>query len=323
MNDTSMICAGIDVAKGKLDIALHPTGKHLQVTYDAAGLKRLDAFLVKHGVGRVGFEASGGYEWRLLVHLRASPVPAGRFQPAQVRYFAKSRLKLAKNDKLDAALIAAFTANLDALPALPDARFDTLNAELTYLEQIEDQVSVLKTMAETTRAPSLKRLHEQDIARLQKRREARMLLIAALVAKDDELARRRALLVSIKGIGLRTALALVIRLPELGSLSRGEIAALTGLAPPMTTTAAKGADGAMSEAVAPGCARACSWAPSPHRDAIPISRPSTGACARTANIISSPPSPSPASSSSWPMPSLHAAHLGPLPMPEHKHGCSP
>ena len=231
MNDTSMICAGIDVAKGKLDIALHPTGKHLQVTYDAAGLKRLDAFLVKHGVGRVGFEASGGYEWRLLVHLRASPVPAARFQPAQVRYFAKSRLKLAKNDKLDAALIAAFTANLDALPALPDARFDTLNAELTYLEQIEDQVSVLKTMAETTRAPSLKRLHEQDIARLQKRREARMLLIATLVAKDDELARRRALLVSIKGIGLRTALALVIRLPELGSLSREEIAALTGLAP--------------------------------------------------------------------------------------------
>src|SRR5215471_20004860 len=154
------------------------------------------------------------------------PLPAGSGS-----LLRKSRLKLAKNDKLDAALIAAFTANLDALPALPDARFDTLNAELTYLEQIEDQVSVLKTMAETTRAPSLKRLHEKDIARLEKRREARMLLIAALVAKDDELARRRALLVSIKGIGLRTALALVIRLPELGSLSREEIAALTGLAP--------------------------------------------------------------------------------------------
>ena len=231
MNDPSMICAGIDVAKDKLDIALHPTGRHLTVSYDAPGLKRLDAFLAEHGVGRVGFEASGGYEWRLLVHLRASPVPAARFQPAQVRHFARSRLKLAKNDKLDAMLIAAFTASLDALPALPDARFDALGAELTYLEQVEEQIAALKTMAETTRTPALKRLHEQDIARLHKRREARMLLIAKCVAGHAELARRLALLVSIKGIGLRTALALLIRLPELGSLGREQIAALTGLAP--------------------------------------------------------------------------------------------
>lgn len=231
MTNPSMICAGIDVSKARLDIALHPAGPHLKVCYDAAGLKRLDAFLAEHRVGRVGFEASGGYEWRLLAHLRASPVPAARFQPGQVRHFARSRLKLAKNDKLDAALIAAFTASLDALPALPDARFDRLNAELTYLEQIEEQVAMLKTMAETTRTPSLKRLHERDIARLGTRRQARMLLAAALVAKDDDNARRLALLVSIKGVGLRTALALVIRLPELGSIGREQIAALTGLAP--------------------------------------------------------------------------------------------
>ncbi|MBW7947593.1 MAG: transposase, partial [Sphingomonadaceae bacterium] len=231
MNDPSMICAGIDVAKDKLDIALHPGGRHLEVSYDAGGLKRLDAFLAEHGVGRVGFEASGGYEWRLLVHLRASPVAAARFQPAQIRHFARSRLRLAKNDKLDAMLIAAFTASLDVLPALPDARFDALGAELTYLEQLEEQIALLKTMAETTRTPALKRLHAQDIARLRKRRQARMLLIARRVAKQAELARRLALLVSVKGIGLRTALALLIRLPELGSLSREEAAALAGLAP--------------------------------------------------------------------------------------------
>lgn len=231
MTDTSMICAGIDVSKTKLDIALYPAAAHLQVCYDEAGLKRLDAFLAEHHVGRVGFEASGGYEWRLLVHLRASHVPAGRFQPGQVRHFAKSRLKRAKNDKLDASLIAAFTASLDALPALPDARLDRLNAELTYLEQIEEQVALLKTMAEATRTPAIERLHKHDIARLQKRRQARMLLIATLVAKHDAFARRLALLVSIKGIGLRTALALVIRLPELGSIGREQIAALTGVAP--------------------------------------------------------------------------------------------
>ena len=231
MADTSMICAGIDVSKTKLDIALHPAGAHLSVGYDEAGLKRLDAFLAEHRVERVGFESSGGYDWRLLLHLRAAGVPGGRFQPGQVRHFAKSRLKRAKNDKLDAALIAAFTASLDELPTLPDARFDRFNAELTYLEQVEEQIVVLKTMAETSREVHLKRLHEQDIARLQKRREARMLLIGTLIAQDRQLARRLALLISIKGIGARTAIALVIRLPELGSLSREEVAALTGLAP--------------------------------------------------------------------------------------------
>ena len=79
MADTSMICAGIDVSKTKLDIALHPAGAHLSVGYDEAGLKRLDAFLAEHRVERVGFESSGGYDWRLLLHLRAAGVPGGRF----------------------------------------------------------------------------------------------------------------------------------------------------------------------------------------------------------------------------------------------------
>lgn len=231
MTEPSMTCAGIDVSKARLDIALHPAGAHLSVCYDEAGLRRLDAFLAEHRVGRVGFEASGGYEWRLLVHLRETGVPSGRFQPGQVRHFAKSRLRWAKNDKLDAALIAAFTANLDELPPLPDARFDMLGAELTYLEQVEEQIAMLKTMAEATRVPSLRRLHEADIARLQRRRDGRILLICKVIAKDDDLARRLTLLVSIKGIGKRTALALIIRLPELGSLSREQVAALAGLAP--------------------------------------------------------------------------------------------
>ncbi len=231
MIDHSMICAGIDVSKTRLDIAIHPGGAHLSVAYDAAGLKHLDAFVAGQGVARIGFEASGGYEWLLLAHLRGGPVEAARLQPAQVRAFARSRLRHAKNDRLDAAQIAAFTASLDELPPLPDTRFDALNAELTYLEQLEEQIVMLKTMAETTRVARLKRLHERDIARLERRRDAHMTLTAATLAGDAALARRLDLLISIKGIGLRTALALVIRLPELGSVSREEIASLVGVAP--------------------------------------------------------------------------------------------
>lgn len=231
MTKPSMICAGIDVSKRKLDVALHPLGMHAELSYDAAGLKRLDTLLKQHGVERVGFEASGGYEWRLLQHLRERSWPATRLQPAQVRAFARSRLSRAKNDRLDAALIAAFTAGLEELPPLPDARFDDLVAELTYIEQVEEQIALLKTMVETTRSPRLRRLHEQDVARLKARRSARITLLVKTIAKDEELRRRFALVVSIKGIGERTALALVVRLPELGRASREEIAALAGLAP--------------------------------------------------------------------------------------------
>lgn len=231
MTDSSMICAGIDVAKTHLDIAIHPGGAGLRVAYDSQGLATLDAFLRKHGVCRVGFEASGGYEWRLMAHLRESAWPATRLQPAQVRSFARSRLMRAKNDRLDAMLIAVFTASLDHLPALPQALFDALLAELTYLEQIEQQIALIKTFAETARLPAIKRRHAGNIARLETRRQAHLLQIEKAVRRDQELERRLDLLLSIKGIGLRSALGFVIRLPELGQANRAEIAALAGVAP--------------------------------------------------------------------------------------------
>lgn len=226
-----MICAGIDVAKKSLEAVIDPGGAHVSVPYTAAGLKRLDAFFGEHGVTRIGFEASGGYEWMLLTHLRRGAIAAARFQPGQVRHFARSRLRRAKNDRLDAAIIAAFTASQAAMPPLPDARFDELNAELTYLEQVEDQIARLKTMAETARLAAHRRLYESDIARLDKRRAERIALAVKLLAQDEALAHRLELLVSIRGVGVRTALAFVIRLPELGSVSREEVASLVGVAP--------------------------------------------------------------------------------------------
>lgn len=231
MTDHSMICAGIDVGKNHLDIAIHPGGHRLRVAYDAAGLKTLDAFVDEHDVDRIGLEASGGYEWRLMAHLRGGKRQAARVQPSQVRHFAKSRLQRAKNDRLDALPIARFIADLEALPALPAARFDALAAEMTYLEQLEQQIVLLKTFAETAFTVSIKRRYLREIGQLETRHKARLLLIAKTVRQDDELAQRLDLLVSIKGIGLRSALCLIVRMPELGHVSRGEAAALAGVAP--------------------------------------------------------------------------------------------
>lgn len=231
MTNNSMICAGIDVAKDHLDIALYPGEETLSVSYDRHGLAVLDRFLAKHAVARIGFEASGGYELKLMMHLRNGSRPAVRVQPAQVRAFARSRLLRAKNDRLDAQLIARFVSGLEVLQPLPDASFDRLSAELTYLEQLEQQVSLLKTFAETAFDSRIRHRHEQAVQRLENKRKAHLLLIEVELRLNEALSKRLDLLLSIKGIGLRSALSLVIRLPELGQTSREEIAALAGVAP--------------------------------------------------------------------------------------------
>ena len=106
MTDLIICSAGIDVAKDKLDKGLFPGGQHVTVAYTDEGLAALDRFVAEHNVARIGFEASGGYEWRLLAHLRNGSVAAARFQPGQIKAFGKSRLQRAKNDRLDAGKLA-------------------------------------------------------------------------------------------------------------------------------------------------------------------------------------------------------------------------
>lgn len=231
MSETITCCAGIDVAKDGLDIALYPGGEHLSVAYTVEGLVALDRFVATHAVARIGFEASGGYEWRRLCHLRKGKVAAARFQPGQIKAFGKSRLQRAKNDRLDAFLIAQFTASLGELPALPGAKLDGLAAHLTYIEQIEDRTATLKTMLEASRDARIRRAQMADIRRLELRRSAELALLVKTIAKDADLARKLELIISIKGVGERSALALLVRMPEIGELTREQAAALAGVAP--------------------------------------------------------------------------------------------
>lgn len=228
---SSICCAGIDVSKAKLDIVILPGGGHLTVDYTVQGLHDLDAWLARNAVQRIGFEASGGYELRLLEHLRGGSIPAVRLQPAQVKAYGRAMLKRAKTDRLDAELIALFTASLKHLPELPDPVVGALAEHLTFIEQIEDRLAWEKTALETTRDTRLRRLRSAEIRRLDTRRDAEILLLAKAVRTSAEEARRLSLLTSIKGIGQRTALALIVRLPELGRISREEAAALAGVAP--------------------------------------------------------------------------------------------
>lgn len=231
MTQTITTTAGIDTSKLKLDIAVHGRTERWQVANALPGWRTLAASLIRAGVTRVGIEATGGYERGVVEHLRAAGFVVLVLQPIQVKAFARVHLRRAKNDLLDAELIAACAATLEPPRIAPDPRLAELAGYLTFLEQTEEDIARFKTRLEHVDEPRLRRIVTADICRLKARRTAQMLLIERHLRAHPDLASRLDLVLSIPGIGKRTALALIIRMPELGKVSREEAAALAGLAP--------------------------------------------------------------------------------------------
>ena len=231
MTKSIMIVAGIDVGKSWLDYAVHGVEGVARVANTASGWTELVRRLAEAGVGRIGLEASGGYERGVAEHLRTAGIEVVVLQPIQVRAFARAQAKRAKNDRLDAKLIAAFTALIGGRSRANDPRLAKCREMLVFLEQVEDDIARFKTRLEHTSEPRLVRLVKAEIKRAEKRRAVELGRIVAIVMADGDLKNRLLLLTSIPGIGERTAIALIVALPELGSLSREEAAALAGLAP--------------------------------------------------------------------------------------------
>jgi transposase len=231
MAKNSMVCAGIDTGKRKLDIALNGRKERLQVDNDPHGHLSLLAWLRQHRVKRVGIEASGGYEQDVVATLRAHGMTVIVFQPAQVRACARFTLQRAKNDKIDAALIAACTAAIRKIHAAPDPRLAALAQHLTFIDQLGEDVARLKNRCESCRDPRQLAIWRSEITRIEKLQRAEFKILVTAIRQHSDLAERLDLIESVDGIGLSTAVAILVRMPEIGRLSREEAAALAGLAP--------------------------------------------------------------------------------------------
>jgi transposase len=231
MTQGSTITAGIDTSKAKLDAAVHGQRDGWQVENTASGWKHLAEEFARVGVTRVGIEATGGYESGVVKYLRDSGFTVIVLQPLQVKAYARLRLRRAKNDAIDAVLIAACTAMMEDPQIEPDPRLARLAEHLTFIEQNEKDATRLKTRLEHVQEPRLRRLIEKDIKRLDARRDAELLRIINELRAHDDLAHRFDLVLSIPGIGPRTAVAIIVRMPEIGQVSREEVAALAGVAP--------------------------------------------------------------------------------------------
>jgi transposase len=223
--------AGIDVSKNKLDAAVHGGSERWQVANGPAGWRTLATAFERAGVQRVGLESTGGYERGVVGYLRKRGFTVLVLHPFRVRAYAHMKLQRAKNDAIDAVLIAACTT-LNEVPEIePDERLARLADHLTYVEQLEEDLTRWKTRLEHARNAAVRRAIEAEIKQLAKRRAKELGRLIEALRQHADLARRFDLVLSVPGIGERTALALVVRLPELGRVSREKIASLAGLAP--------------------------------------------------------------------------------------------
>jgi len=203
----------------------------METTNDAAGLEALIGWLQARQVGRVGLEASGGYERGVREALAAAGFEVVVHQPLEVRLFARLTRRRAKNDRLDAALIAAASAQVDAVKAAQDPRLIDLAERLTAYEQVADQAAELKSFLESVRLQDVACAIKAQIGSLEQLKAELAAQVLAAIKACPELSARFDLLLSLPGVGPIVAATLVVRMPELGQMKRGQAASLAGLAP--------------------------------------------------------------------------------------------
>jgi len=228
---SSTTIAGIDVGKFTLDAALPNSASTLQVNNDAQGIGRLLDWLVGNGVTRVGVEATGGYERKLRSVLEAQGVQVLVHQPSEVRSYGRFSRVHAKTDAGDARLIAAATAATSRTAKRADPELIELSERLVAYEHISDQLMRLRTFKQSLATADLLELIIIQIEHLKalKARLSRQLIMA--IKASARLKTRYDLLVSLPGIGPIIAASLVVTMPELGSMDRGQPASLLGVAP--------------------------------------------------------------------------------------------
>lgn len=222
---------GLDVAKATIDVAVVPHEDQWHVDHTEAGLSGLVVRVQALAPTLVVLEATGGYETTLAGLLVDAGVPVAVVNPRQVRDFARAMGQLAKTDAIDARILAMFASKIQPAPRpLPDAATQDLTALVTRRRQIVEMLGAERNRLLLARTP-LRRGVRDHIRWLERQLAALDADIAALIRQSPVWRERDDLLRSVPGIGPQTASLLITHLPELGRLTRQQIAALVGVAP--------------------------------------------------------------------------------------------
>jgi len=226
------IYVGIDVSQARLDVHVLPGGEAFAVARDGKGLEELIERLRAFSPQLIAVEATGGFETIVAAAVVGAGLPLVVVNPAQIRHFAQALGKRAKTDPIDAAVIAHFVeAVKPELRALPDEA-QRLLAELVGRRRQIIEMMVAERQREK-RAANIRvrksilrhiRVLEKELPEIDED-------IGTLVRGSTVWREKEDLLVSFPGIGNTLARTLLAELPELGALTRRQIASLVGVAP--------------------------------------------------------------------------------------------
>jgi transposase len=232
MAQKDLVVVGVDVAKDKVDACIRSLSLRQTWPSSAQGHRKLTAWLRKHKVTKAVMEASGGYERIWAKVLREADIEVRIVDPKRVRSFALSAGRLAKNDVIDAEMIAWFAETFSQAPGqgrdaareelqgLVKARLNLVDLKIRLEAQNEHAAP---GQVQKARGRVLKSLLE-EIAKLD-------VAILAQVRTTPHLAERAEIIESVPGFAKTTSANLVAGMPELGQVSDEIAAALLGVAP--------------------------------------------------------------------------------------------
>lgn len=226
------IFLGIDVSKDFLDVAWRPDGREARYPNTAAGIATLLAALAARPPQLIVLEATGGLERPLAVALGEAGLPARVVQPGRVRHFARAVGQHSKTDALDARVLAHYAeAVLPEARALPNEATHALRALLDRRRQLVAFRSAEQSRLRQATTATVRTNVEAMIAYLDGQVDQLDRGITEALEADADWKLREEILRSVPGVGPQTSRTLLGSLPELGRLSRQQLAALAGLAP--------------------------------------------------------------------------------------------
>jgi len=229
----SLVYVGMDIAKATLDLhALSTSPQSRQFVNRPAGHRALVRWLRALGPTHVVCEASGGYERLVVRALQQAASAVSVVNPRQVRDFARAQGRLAKTDRLDAAVLAEFGQRLQPtatpVPSIAQCQLAELVARRQQVQQLRNAEH---NRLEHTTHPAVRRQLRRHLVCLDRQREQLDTWITELVQAEPALAHKVARLCAVVGVGSITAVVLLATMPELGALNRRQAAALVGVAP--------------------------------------------------------------------------------------------
>jgi transposase len=226
---------GIDVSKAELVVATRPGGERWTVANDERGMQTLVERLQREPPELIVLEATGGYDLLAVAVLAGAALPVVVVNPRQVRDFAKATGQLAKTDRIDADVLALFAERVrPGVRALPDADAQELDTLLARRRQLLEMLGAERNRLGQVFGRgkrSVKKSLKDHIAFLERELRIADTDLGAMIRRSPVWREKDDLLRSVPGVGRVLSLTLLAELPELGRLSRREIAKLVGVAP--------------------------------------------------------------------------------------------